>query len=299
MIAGLAKLLALCLLARLVVAHMEMSDPAPLKSKNNPNAGFDVDYDLVAPISGDAFPCKGYLSLLGSPAGAPVATYQAGSTQSFSIVGGAAHGGGSCQISLSLDDGETFTVIHSYIGGCPTASGGSFEFRVPSDTPASDQAILSWSWLNNIGNREFYQNCAVITIEAGKEGGEKIPFDQRPAMLTANLGDGCTTAPSADVMFPDPGPDADINNSNAVQPVGVCGKSGGVTIGDIPSGSEAAPRNEDWTSGPSDEDQKKIRAKPSDGLSDEQIGAILLGAALGVVAVDVQDGIAAVREWIG
>ena len=222
-----ANLLALCLLSTLAAGHMEMSDPAPLKSKNNPNAGNDADFDLVAPISGDSFPCKGYLSLLGSPAGAPVATWEAGSTQSFTITGGAAHGGGSCQASLSLDGGKTFTVIHSYVGGCPAQGESSFDFKVPADTPDSDEAVFSWSWLNQIGNREFYQNCAVVSIKGGKKGGEKVPFDKRPAMFTANLGDGCSTADSADVLFPEPGPDADINNENAAAPVGSCGGSSG------------------------------------------------------------------------
>ncbi|SPO06039.1 uncharacterized protein DNG_08728 [Cephalotrichum gorgonifer] len=41
------------------------------------------------------------------------------------------------------------------------------------------------------------------------------------------FGNGCMTAPSADVMIPDPGRDVDMNNPNAVAPLGSCGDSGG------------------------------------------------------------------------
>lgn len=88
------RFLVISLLASLAKAHMEMTDPAPFRSKNNPNANGDVDFDLVDPISGDSFSCKGYHSLLESPVGAPVATWEAGSEQSITIGGGTPHGGG-------------------------------------------------------------------------------------------------------------------------------------------------------------------------------------------------------------
>lgn len=68
--------------ATLAVAHMEMMSPPPFKSKYNPYAT-DVDYDLTAPISQGQFPCKGYQSLIGTPEGTCVATWEAGSDQSF------------------------------------------------------------------------------------------------------------------------------------------------------------------------------------------------------------------------
>ena len=61
---------------------MEMMSPPPFKSKHNPHAT-DIDYDLTAPISQGQFPCKGYQSLFGTPEGASVATWDAGSDQSF------------------------------------------------------------------------------------------------------------------------------------------------------------------------------------------------------------------------
>lgn len=272
------RFLGICLLASLAKAHMEMTDPSPFRSKNNPNANGDVDFDLVAPICGDSFPCNGYHSLLGSPAGAPVATWEAGSEQPITIAGGAPHEGGSCQVSLSLDGGESFTVIHSYVGECPeTAPESTFSFRVPADTPSSDQAILSWSWLNRVGNREFYQNCAPITIRGGSSGGKEVPFEQRPDMFTANLGNGCETAASEDVMFPDPGPDVDVNNPGAAAPVGDCGSAsplpgaggGDKTVVEEPGDESAvaAPQRCTCAGGESDENDDPLSMFTSDAES--------------------------------
>jgi len=60
------------------------------------------------------------------------------------IDGGAAHGGGSCQVSLSFDGGVSYTVIKSFIGDCPHAGGGgAFQFTIPQSTPAGT-AIFAW-----------------------------------------------------------------------------------------------------------------------------------------------------------
>ena len=101
-------------------AHMEMSSPPPFRSKSNDFAT-TKDFDMTDPLkdTGADFACKGYLTDLKTPAGASVATWAAGSQQKFSIIGGATHGGGSCQASISTDAGKTFKVIHSYIGSCP------------------------------------------------------------------------------------------------------------------------------------------------------------------------------------
>lgn len=80
-----------------------------------------------------------------SGAGASVQTYTAGAAASFSVTGGAVHGGGSCQISLAYpaDNFKRFTVIHSYEGSCPLSDGEEFEFTVPSDAPAG-RAVFAW-----------------------------------------------------------------------------------------------------------------------------------------------------------
>ncbi|SPQ21449.1 929d6a52-ad34-4064-82d9-33fe97cffd52 [Thermothielavioides terrestris] len=194
----------------LTTAHMEMTSPPPLKSKSNPHTSpSNVDYSMTSPLHADGsdFPCKGYLSLLGSPDGQAVATWTAGGTYNFTVAGGAPHGGGSCQAALSVDAGRTFRVLHSYEGGCPGLSPqSSFGFVLPHDVPATKGAVFAWTWFNNLGNREMYMNCAVVDVAGGSGGGgsEKVAFGSRPVIFKANVGNGCRTVDSANVKFPDP-----------------------------------------------------------------------------------------------
>ncbi|KAF5017331.1 hypothetical protein F66182_10760 [Fusarium sp. NRRL 66182] len=217
-------------LAGLVQAHMEMTYPPPFKSKHNPNSGWDIDYSMTSPLSpsGNNFPCKGYHSLFGTAAGAPTATWTAGQQYSMTIAGGADHGGGSCQASLSFDRGKTWIVIQSYIGNCPASPSASFRFTLPVDTPAGN-ALFAWTWFNRIGNREMYMNCAAITVKAGK-GTPKTPLRNRPTIFVANVGNGCGTTETKDVMFPNPGPDVSLVSSNTGPPVGRCPAGPGAQI---------------------------------------------------------------------
>jgi hypothetical protein len=207
-------------------AHMEMTSPAPLRSKSNPNTN-NVDYDMVNPLSADGsnFPCKGYLNLLGTPAGTAVATWNAGSPLSFTIAGGASHNGGSCQASISLDSGRTFKVIKSFLGGCPTQGTSNWDFVLPADVPTTQNAIFAWTWFNRVGNREMYMNCAVVNIKGGGGGSPSVPFSQRPAMFVANVNNGCGTLEGSDVRFPNPGPDVSTIGNTFAAPVGNCGST--------------------------------------------------------------------------
>lgn len=213
-----------------------MQFPAPFNSKYNPHAlPASIDYTMTAPLSasGSDFPCKGYQSALGTPAGAPTATFALGAPANITITGGAAHGGGSCQISLSTDGAKTFSVIQSFIGGCPADGTSSLDFTVPADAPAGDQ-VLAWSWHNEIGNREMYMNCAAVTLTDGgsgakRDGGEggmrevkrAAAFATRPGIFIANVGaagGGCTTTEGSDVLYPEPGPDVTDAGSKAKAP---------------------------------------------------------------------------------
>ncbi|KAK1829283.1 hypothetical protein QBC39DRAFT_392677 [Podospora conica] len=230
----------------LAAAHMEMSYPPPFRSKFNPNAGSNIDYSMTAPLSGDGsnYPCKGYHKDLGTAAGAPTASFAPGSTYNMTIVGGAAHGGGSCQASLSYDGGATFTVIESIIGGCPLNS--NYDFTVPADAPTG-QAIFAWTWQNTIGNREFYMNCAAVTVGGGSAKRDAIvkpraSFSSRPGIFLANLGNGCTTVEMSSVKYPDPGPDVKDNGGAQAPPSGSCGASApAAPPAAPPAGPPAAP----------------------------------------------------------
>ncbi|KAK3344196.1 hypothetical protein B0T25DRAFT_320455 [Lasiosphaeria hispida] len=224
---------------QLVSAHMEMSFPPPFRSKFNPHAT-NIDYSMTAPLSGDGsnFPCKGYQSDLGTPAGASTATFAPGSTHNMTITGGAAHGGGSCQAALSYDGGKTFTVIKSIVGGCPLSS--NYDFTIPDDAQGGN-ALFAWTWYNELGNREFYMNCAPITIGGGaarRDNSKRAAaFSARPSLFLANIGNGCTTVESADVAFPDPGPDVTDNGGKQAPPSGSCGASAAPAAPDTGSGS--------------------------------------------------------------
>ncbi|TDZ34661.1 hypothetical protein C8035_v002658 [Colletotrichum spinosum] len=237
-------------------AHMAMTYPPPLRSKLNPFNGGDIDYSITSPMSasGSDFPCKGTLNLLGTSKASPVATWQAGQSYSMSIDGGANHNGGSCQAALSFDNGKTFTVIHSYIGNCPVAGASSLKFTLPADTPSSQNAIFAWTWFNNVGNREFYMNCAVITVtgSGGSQSSSSASFSSRPSIFMANINNGCSTIEGSDVMFPNPGPDVTSQSSKTAPPSGNCavanpgsgsgsGSGGGSSAGPPTPSTEPVP----------------------------------------------------------
>ncbi|KAI7773654.1 hypothetical protein LA080_010216 [Diaporthe eres] len=230
-------------------AHMMVSFPAPLNSKYNQFADSGkIDYSYTAPLAADGsdYPCKGYQSDLGTPAGQSVASFAVGGQGNITVVGGAAHGGGSCQISLSTDGAKTFKVIQSIIGNCPTNGEGNFDFTVPSDAPAGD-AVLAWSWNNRIGNREFYMNCAAVTLTGGsakREATDKraASFSSLPDMFVANIGNGCSVAEGGDVDYPNPGEAVTRNSDNPEAPSGNCGSSGSSSgSGSSDSGAAASP----------------------------------------------------------
>ncbi len=239
---GLATGVLAVLLAgsQLASAHMEISFPPPLRSRFNTLADpATIDYTNTAPLaaSGANYPCKGYQVDIGTASGASVATFNAGGSYEFTVVGGAPHGGGSCQVSLSYDGGKTFTVIQSIIGGCPLSS--NYPFTIPSDAPAG-AAIWAWTWSNTIGNREQYMNCASITIGGAskRDVAEKratAAFSSRPSIFLANIGNGCSTTEGKDVDFPNPGPDVVHGGSNLTPPVGNCGSGSGSGAGNAGS----------------------------------------------------------------
>ncbi|KAL2160814.1 hypothetical protein VTH06DRAFT_1011 [Thermothelomyces fergusii] len=222
--------------SQLAAAHAMVEFPAPFRSKYNPNVDPGmIDYSYTSPLdpSGANYPCKGYHADLGTPAGKPTATFAPGGEYQFRMAaGGARHGGGSCQVSLSYDKGNSFTVIKSIIGGCPLAD--SYSFTIPADAPEGE-AIWAWTWSNEIGNREHYMNCAPVVIS--RDGGSNskkrelavradVSFSSRPTVFAANINNGCTTTEGVDVEYPDPGPDVERNGDKIGPPVGNCGSSG-------------------------------------------------------------------------
>ena len=129
----------------------------------------------------------------------------------LTLAGSATHEGGSCQISISYDNGASFKVIQSLIGGCPLDT--TLNFTIPSFAPSSNSALLSWTWFNLVGNREMYQNCARVQIQGTPlqryrrtAYRRQTSMDQLPDMFVCNVNNGCQTVENAEVVFPDPGP---------------------------------------------------------------------------------------------
>lgn len=228
------------LLASTVSAHMQLNKPYPIRSPLNKEAKGEKDYSYTNPLStsGSDYPCKGYAN----DDFEAVDTWAPGSSQEMSLEGSAVHDGGSCQLSLTYDQGKTFKVIQSMEGDCPIAK--KYQFDVPSDAPSGD-ALFAWTWFNKVGNREMYMNCAMITIggssnrnttldsesREAKESPkqtldekttEKGPnnksntqttnaessFDSLPDLFVANAGQtgDCVTIEGEAVHFPKPGP---------------------------------------------------------------------------------------------
>ena len=176
------------------------------------------------------FPCKQRPGVYDPPEKENVFTV--GESFQLEFLGSAVHGGGSCQVSLTEDMQPTknsvWKVIHSIEGGCPANTAGNlasdpsgqgaskFQITIPESIKPGEYT-LAWSWINRIGNREFYMNCAPVTIQGPKkkryaptpalEPRTSIALTKRddlPDMFVANI-NGCKTPEGIDVRFPNPG----------------------------------------------------------------------------------------------
>ena len=88
----------------------------------------------------------------------------------------APHSGGSCQASLSFDNGKTWKVLHTWHGGCPrgvkyqserAGPNQLFFFHVPAETRAG-QALFSWSWFPVTPNKsEMFQSKLIRSTSCG------------------------------------------------------------------------------------------------------------------------------------
>lgn len=157
-----------------VAAHMHMEGPAPRNFKGNPYVQ-NIDYDIDTPITIGEFPCKNVAPL------ASTTTVQAGSSLQVTLAGGAPHNGGNCEFSVSYDQ-KTWVVLKTVLGNCMMPQ-LTYDVPIPSTAP-NGKVSFSWSWVNRSGNREFYQNCADITVAGGQDGGSFTG----PQMVVANIG---------------------------------------------------------------------------------------------------------------
>lgn len=200
-------------------AHFIMTSPEPYSLGTLNNSPLADD--------GSDFPCK----LRASTFEAPQSETTIGVGQSHQLVfrGSAAHGGGSCQISLTTDlepsKSSEWMVITSFVGGCPANVDGNlpggpsriekypYSFTIPQDI-APGRYTLAWTWFNRLGNREMYMNCAPIMVTSDVPSRDAVKSAKSsstlPAMFVANV-NGCTTTAGIDIRFPEAGENVEFN----------------------------------------------------------------------------------------
>ncbi|KXJ95620.1 hypothetical protein Micbo1qcDRAFT_217333 [Microdochium bolleyi] len=217
-------------------AHLTMVNPKPFRPKED-----NLDRD---PLRRGQFPCRpeGDIAAWYDRSNASANTMAVGETQTLSFSGSAIHGGGSCQLALTTDLQPTVSsswlVILSIEGGCPVKSGdgspSTYDFKIPEGIVPGEY-VFAWTWISRLaGQREYYMNCAPLTVTAGTGGGSgggasgaaasPGPIQARqaaspfPELFVANLADvnDCRTGESADVEFPNPGPNRIRPNPNSV-----------------------------------------------------------------------------------
>lgn len=145
---------ACALLVGSVNAHMVIRSPVPYGAGSLNNSPLEPD--------GSDFPCKQRSGVYDIT---KMNNMEVGVPQELAFTGGASHGGGSCQVSVTMDKEPTkdsdWRVIHSIIGGCPTNDTGNisgdptyegaatFEFSIPKGMP-NGQYTLAWTWFNKV-----------------------------------------------------------------------------------------------------------------------------------------------------
>ncbi|KXT09539.1 hypothetical protein AC579_3038 [Pseudocercospora musae] len=195
------------LLASSANAHVSITSPVPYGQGSLDQSPLEAD--------GSDFPCKQRPGVYDVSKMNNIAV---GVPQQLAFKGGATHGGGSCQLSVTMDKQPTksskWKVIHSILGGCPNAASGNangsptygsnptFEWTMPQGMP-NGEYTLAWTWFNKVGNREMYMNCAPITVTGGADNDDVL--NTLPDMFVANIGNGCNTVEGEDLVFPDPG----------------------------------------------------------------------------------------------
>lgn len=245
---------AIAFLLGTVNGHMIMNTPTPFNLQDTAKL---LQVDPLGPSF--PFPCQGVFDIVA------VTPITAGTTQLVNFTGGAQHGGGSCQFSLTYEnpppaDKSKWKTIYTIIGGCPVSAEGNlpvtgsdrdgradaahcgndsgtecirqFDIPIPKDMP-NGNATFAWTWFNKIGNREVYMNCAPVTITGGSD--TTAFFDELPTLFLANVPGECTTGNGV-LNIPNPGRFGRVLEQPAADSEGGCEKAAGVPTFEDDSG---------------------------------------------------------------
>jgi hypothetical protein len=163
MIKKILKILSLFSLIPKAYSHAFMKYPIVRRSKysdyylqNNL-----VDYNIASPLydgyNDFTFPCKGF------PQG-PVITEINSNIVNIKlepgIDKGSIHGGGHCQFGITYDN-KNFIVLKQVIRDCLV---NKSEYDLIIDNLPNKKVTIFWTWINAIGNREYYMDCADVII---------------------------------------------------------------------------------------------------------------------------------------
>jgi hypothetical protein len=172
----------LAFLISITQAHMQMRSPAPRWSKYNNwySERNQINYNLNSPLNVQpdffTFPCKGFLP------SAPT-TVLRDNTIKITLEGTATHEGGHCQFGITLDN-INFLVLQTITNNCLINS-LEYTMTLPNGMPQSNFTVF-WSWINKIGNREYYMDCADVSLMNGNTN--RIPFTiYGKSLLVVNL----------------------------------------------------------------------------------------------------------------
>jgi hypothetical protein len=241
---------------------MIMNTPTPF---NLHGTGKLLQVDPLGPSF--PFPCQGLSDV------ASTTSITAGTSQLVNFTGGAQHGGGSCQFSLTYEypppaDKTKWKTIYTLIGGCPVSAEGNlpkadtdadgredsvhcgndsgvecirqFNVPIPKELP-NGNATFAWTWFNKIGTREVYMNCAPVSITGGT-GDDGSFFQALPDMFLANIPGECTTGNGV-LNIPNPGKFGAVLEQPAPGSEGSCAKADGIPTfeGGSGGGSSGTP----------------------------------------------------------
>lgn len=161
-----------------VWTHMSMISPCPRYNSLGVGCpalppGQAIDYNESSPIASSGVALQPFCKYA-TPWPTPVARWTAGQSITVDFAEyGSEHDGGMCEWSLSYDNGTSFVVINRVLGRCFFDAQNNhvfnYTFTLPANVPGSDSAIFAWSWVNAMGNREFYMNCADVVIDSTSE----------------------------------------------------------------------------------------------------------------------------------
>ena len=142
---------------RYVNGHVFMKSPASRRNKYSEyyNKIKMVDYNIMAPLNTDgySYPCKGYKK-------GPVTQNYTTNIIPIELEGTVLHEGGHCQFGISNNDSD-FVVLNTVLDNC-LLTGLKYDLELPN-IPNGNYTLF-WTWVNKIGNREYYMECADISL---------------------------------------------------------------------------------------------------------------------------------------